>query len=504
MAKQKSRTRVSPKNSGNRSRKRKPKRKAPETTAIVPVQQAIRRREISKSDVDLITRTVAKDCSADELALFLWVAKKHKLDPMTRQLHAVKRGGVMCIQIGIDGYRSMAARYPDYGGIDEPEYEFVGSDKKVPTMARIRVWKKGFEHPTVGIAYMDEYRPSGPMAFMWEKMPKLMLAKCAEALALRKAYPDLADIYTDEEMHQADVDFTSSGRQIVDDKGFSPSGRAVTYAAQHGSHEAAQRVLQEKLASGKPGPIDPEIMPQEPPAKQPGSSKRTSGKIPESEYRKENVPPATPTEPWKYVGTVTIDYSQDKTFPRIFGDIADLAAHFPKDLTLKRKDDFWHAFQEDAERIKQVAVEKNFKIEEILPQKPSGVPPKQRHDDPGTSRRKGQRAGSSGPLAPVLMKGMIEQANPESGKSPRVSVLFKVEKVKYWMSAFDTALFPPLISGKGKAAELYIKESAKGDKTYKNIVGLKRVGATEYDEDGKTPVVQRRDQEAGGKTLFGT
>jgi len=192
----------------------------------------------------LLKRTVAKGTTDDEFALFLWVAKKHKLDPMTRQLHCVKRWSsalnieVMAIQIGIDGYRSMAARYADYGGIDEPEYQYKPDGTL--ELARVRVWKKGFDHPTVGIAIWDEYKPdlTKPAAFMWKKMPKAQLAKCAEALALRKAYPDLADIYTDDEMQQADDNHAPSGREMT-------VGGAEPAV---GTIEAAQAVAARKIA----------------------------------------------------------------------------------------------------------------------------------------------------------------------------------------------------------------------------------------------------------------
>jgi phage recombination protein Bet len=175
-----------------------------------------------------LQRTVAKNTSPDEFALFMLVAKKHKLDPFTRQLHCVKRWSteagkkVMAIQIGIDGYRAMAARsHKDFGSIGEPEYEY-GTDKKIPILARIKLWKKGVEQPTVAVAFWVEIAPQDlnkPEAWAWKKMPRHMLAKCAEAFALRKAYPDLADIYTDEEMMQADIDLSPEGREVTDLEG---------------------------------------------------------------------------------------------------------------------------------------------------------------------------------------------------------------------------------------------------------------------------------------------
>lgn len=219
-------------------------------TAFKPVKA----KRLQKNEVELLKRTVAKGVSDDEFALFLWVCKKHKLDPLARQVHAVQRfvqkhhqdekgiwisGYQMVIQIGIDGYRALAGRdHHDFGGCDEPEFVFDEGNKRIPVLARIRLWKKGLEHPIVGVAYWDEYAPrdlTKAEAFMWSKMPKHMLAKCAEALALRKGYPELADIYTNEEMSQTMDEFTPEGRQIASDV-------PIT-----GSHQAAQEVAIKKI-----------------------------------------------------------------------------------------------------------------------------------------------------------------------------------------------------------------------------------------------------------------
>src|SRR5258705_3292 len=173
----------------SRSVQRRPKGKTfrSNSTAIVPMtsqtQGMSREYNLKHEQIELIKSTCCRGATDEELRLVLWVAKKHRLDPLTRQLHAIKRnvtkhhketrtgqdggtfevwvpGEVMTIQVGIDGYRSMASRYKDYGSISEPEYEFAKAGDKIPVMARIKVWKKGFEHPTVGIAYWDEYAPS--------------------------------------------------------------------------------------------------------------------------------------------------------------------------------------------------------------------------------------------------------------------------------------------------------------------------------------------------------
>jgi hypothetical protein len=92
----------------------------------------------------------------------------------------------------------------EYDGQDEPEYEGTTKDG-YPELARVRVYRKGIGRPFVGVARWAEYYPGDTIGFMWRKMPHNQLSKCAEALALRKAFPQkLQGLYIDDEMHQAD------------------------------------------------------------------------------------------------------------------------------------------------------------------------------------------------------------------------------------------------------------------------------------------------------------
>lgn len=148
-----------------------------------------------------------------ELAVFFYQAKRMGLDPLARQIHLVTRAGKSTIQTGIDGYRAIADRTGAYAGNDEPQYdeglsqfEMIAA-KRQPKTATVTVYKLvgGVRCAFTATAAWDAYCPKGD-AFMWQKMPFLMLGKCAEALAFRKAFPqDLSGVYTDEEMHQADA-----------------------------------------------------------------------------------------------------------------------------------------------------------------------------------------------------------------------------------------------------------------------------------------------------------
>jgi len=154
--------------------------------------------------VELIKKMVAKDCTNDELELFLYTCKRTGLDPLARQIYAVKIGGKMSIQTGIDGYRLIADRTGKLAGISDP-HNVDAESGLYPTTASVTV-KKLLSNGTVAdftaTARWTEYNAG---TSMWKKMPYLMLGKCAEALALRKAFPaDLSGVYTTEEMAQAD------------------------------------------------------------------------------------------------------------------------------------------------------------------------------------------------------------------------------------------------------------------------------------------------------------
>lgn len=177
--------------------------------------------------LDLARRTFCKGSTDDEFDIFVNVCQRTQLDPFARQIYATTRkikkydgtwGQKLEIQSSIDGFRVVAERSGSYEGQTAPlwcggdgQWRDVWLSKDMPSACKIGVYRSNFKEPLVAIARFESYAQytktqAGGQALghMWAKMPDLMIAKCAEALALRKAFPqDLSGLYTSDEMSQA-------------------------------------------------------------------------------------------------------------------------------------------------------------------------------------------------------------------------------------------------------------------------------------------------------------
>lgn len=164
--------------------------------------------------IQTIKNMFCKGLSDDEFKVYLYTCQRTGLDPFAKQIYAVKRGNAMTIQTGIDGYRLVADRSGKYAPGQEPTYVYDAQGKLLSATAYIKkLTKDGTWHIVPATAHFEEYVQvfNGKPAGLWLKMPRTMLAKCAEALAIRKAFPaELSGVYTKEEMDQAEVvDITS-------------------------------------------------------------------------------------------------------------------------------------------------------------------------------------------------------------------------------------------------------------------------------------------------------
>jgi hypothetical protein len=132
------------------------------------------------------------------------------LDPFSKQIYAIRRSGRMTIQAGIDGLRAIAERTGELDGShtewcgDDGQWSDVWLSAKPPAAAKTTIWRKGSSHPFTGVARFADYNAGQGL---WSKMPAAMIAKCSEALALRKAFPaNLSGVYSTDEMEQQAIE----------------------------------------------------------------------------------------------------------------------------------------------------------------------------------------------------------------------------------------------------------------------------------------------------------
>lgn len=238
----------------------------PDQTDWTPAQAAV----LQQSGID-------DDVTGAELSGFLHLCQRTKLDPFSRQIYLIgrkdKRAGrkVFTPQTGIDGYRVIAHRviaetreafgYEDTLWCDTSgRWRDVWLANEAPAAAKVTVLRNGQRFSAVAL-YREYVQTdyNGNPTRMWKNMGANQIAKCAEALALRKAFPhDLAGVYTAEEMAQADnpephLRAVSAGPQVDQWSTPAPSAQQRDFVAEARAASDAdevRRIWSEAKAAG--------------------------------------------------------------------------------------------------------------------------------------------------------------------------------------------------------------------------------------------------------------
>jgi phage recombination protein Bet len=188
----------------------------------------------------------------EQFKTFVEAINKYRLDPFARQIYAVLRSDrgqlKVSVECQIDGYRLLADRTKQYAGSRDAVFDDEGSGAKPPAppdrppgKATVSVFKflEGEAREFSASARWNEYYPgSDSKGFFWRRMPCGQLAKCAEALALRKAFPqELSGLYVQEEMDQAgSAGASEKGNKQVDKPAISTRAAKAIEQIQTGRH----------------------------------------------------------------------------------------------------------------------------------------------------------------------------------------------------------------------------------------------------------------------------
>lgn len=241
--------------------------------------------------MQLIRDTIAKGCTQNEVELFAQVCKRTGLDPFARQIYAIKRGDVMTIQMAIDGFRLIAERSGRYQGQvgpywcgDDMEWREVWAEDEPPVAAKVGVIRSDFREILWATARFKSYAQHSQkgLAIMWERMGDVMIAKCAEALALRRAFPnELAGLYVEEEMQQADLG--PGAPQLT--------APPVPTEAEAAAPARAKRAARPKAAAAEPAPTEPALAQQPAAAAEPAAAEPAAEPAPAGNGGQQADPP---------------------------------------------------------------------------------------------------------------------------------------------------------------------------------------------------------------------
>ncbi len=152
--------------------------------------------------IDLIKAKIAPDCTDSEFELLMYMANTYGLDPLLRQIWAVKRNAntPALIFAGRDGMLAIAHRSGHFDGMQSGVvYEGTGKDKK-PVSAWCEIWRNDMTHSFKTDVPFSEYNTGYSV---WKTNPSAMILKVAESVCLRKAF-SVSGLYCPEEIDTGD------------------------------------------------------------------------------------------------------------------------------------------------------------------------------------------------------------------------------------------------------------------------------------------------------------
>jgi phage recombination protein Bet len=168
--------------------------------------------------LDTIKATVAQNATPPELAMFIQFCQSTGLNPFKKEIWFIKAGGRVQMMTGINGFFSIANSTPEFDGYEsgliDPQGAFVSAayPKNDFIGAWCKVYRKDRRIPSEGVAMLAEYDKKQST---WNTMKRVMITKCAESVALRKAFPQqLNGLYTQEEMP---ADYAPQPLQLADE-----------------------------------------------------------------------------------------------------------------------------------------------------------------------------------------------------------------------------------------------------------------------------------------------
>lgn len=163
---------------------------------------------MTPADLEILQNTLNTKEKPPEFAVRLLeeTCQRTGLDWKLRHCYLIQRGGKWRVELSIDGFRLIGSQDESYGGQEGPFFT-TGPDSgwtDIPPENAPYAAKVGIKHKdgttTWAVAKFKDYA-TGPM---WQKFACTMIAKCAEMLAWRKAFPGkLGGLYGDDEMSQA-------------------------------------------------------------------------------------------------------------------------------------------------------------------------------------------------------------------------------------------------------------------------------------------------------------